>query len=143
MTYRFTDSVPYLLNRAGVALGEKFSERIAPYGVTLPMYRVLATLRQTGPKTLGDLSAAVSVELSTLSRLIGTMVKAGLVTRDRPPENARIVSIDITPPGEKLADDLMKIARHFELTMISDLTEGEVAQLKTMLRQIGLRVGTI
>lgn len=143
MTYRFNDSVPYLLNRAGTTLGEKFSTRIAPYGVTLPMYRVLATLRQTGPKTLGELSALVSVELSTLSRLIGTMSRAGLVTRDRPPENARIVSIDITPAGQTLAEQLMPIARHFELTLIADLTEDQVSLLKQILRQISARVETL
>ena len=140
MTYRFNDSVPYLLNRAGTTLGEKFSSRIAPYGVTLPMYRVLATLRQTGPKTLGELSALVSVELSTLSRLIGTMSRANLVTRDRPPENARIVSIDITPAGQVLAEELMPIAQHFEQTLIADLTAEQVVQLRQILRQLGARI---
>jgi DNA-binding MarR family transcriptional regulator len=143
MSYRFNDSVPYLLNRAGTSLGEKFSGRIASYGVTLPMYRVLATLRQTGPKTLGELSALVSVELSTLSRLIGTMSRAGLVTRDRPPENARIVSIEITIAGQALADELMPIARLFEQTLVADLTEDQISQLKQILRQLSARVETL
>jgi DNA-binding MarR family transcriptional regulator len=143
MSYRFNDSVPYLLNRAGTSLGEKFSGRIASYGVTLPMYRVLATLRQTGPKTLGELSALVSVELSTLSRLIGTMSRAGLVTRDRPPENARIVSIEITNAGQALADELMPIARLFEQTLVADLTEDQISQLKQILRQLSARVETL
>ncbi|MEE4014813.1 MarR family transcriptional regulator [Roseibium sp. FZY0029] len=140
MVYRFTDSVPYLLNRAGVALGERFTRRIASYGVTLPMYRVLAVLRQSGTKTLGDLSELVSVELSTLSRLISLMVKRGLVTRIRPPENARIVLIDVTPKGADLADELMQIAMHFEDTLISNLDKDQVDILKTLLCQINQQV---
>lgn len=140
MVYRFTDSVPYLLNRAGVALGERFTRRIASYGVTLPMYRVLAVLRQSGTKTLGDLSELVSVELSTLSRLISLMVKRGLVTRIRPPENARIVLIDVTPKGADLADELMQIAMHFEDTLISNLDKDQVDILKRLLCQINQQV---
>jgi len=42
--YRLSNSFPYLLNRVGVRMGELFSRRIASFGVTLPMYRVLAAL---------------------------------------------------------------------------------------------------
>lgn len=143
MVYRFTDSVPYLLNRAGVAVGERFTRRIASYGVTLPMYRVLAVLRQSGTKTLGELSELVSVELSTLSRLIGLLVKRGLVTRVRPPENARIVLIDVTAQGANLADELMQIAMHFEDTLISDLDKDQVKFLKALLRQLNQQVETL
>lgn len=143
MTYLITDSLPYLLNRAGVTLGETFSQRIAPWGVTLPMYRVLAILRQTGPKSLGELSALVSVELSTLSRMIGVMGKSDLVTRIRPPENGRVVSIEITDKGAVLADELMQIAMRFEQTMLAGLNEAEADALKALLRQIGKRIETL
>ena len=52
MPYRFTESVPYLLNRAGVSVAERFTRRLEDYAVTLPMYRVLAVLRQTGTSCL-------------------------------------------------------------------------------------------
>ena len=55
--YRLTNSFPYLLNRVGVQMGELFSRRIAGYGVTLPMYRVMAALWETGDQRLGDLAA--------------------------------------------------------------------------------------
>ena len=54
--YRLTNSFPYLLNRVGVQMGELFSRRIAGYGVTLPMYRVMAALWETGDQRLGDLA---------------------------------------------------------------------------------------
>ena len=42
--YRLSNSFPYLLNRVGVRIGELFSQRLKTYGMTLPMYRVLASL---------------------------------------------------------------------------------------------------
>ena len=55
--YRLSNSFPYLLNRVGVRMGELFSRRIAPFGVTLPMYRVMAALWETGDQRLSDLAA--------------------------------------------------------------------------------------
>ena len=67
MMYRLSDAFPYLLNRVGVRMGELFSRRLEPYGVTLPMYRVMATLWEKGNQRLGELSEVTSIELSTLS----------------------------------------------------------------------------
>ncbi|WJJ92860.1 hypothetical protein [Neopusillimonas aromaticivorans] len=56
MTYKFTSSFPYLLNRVGVKMGELFSVRLAELDLTLPMYRVMAVLRQEGLKAWATLA---------------------------------------------------------------------------------------
>ena len=73
MTYKLTTSMPYLVARLGVRMGSLFSRRLASYDLTLPMYRVLAALSEKPGQKLGELSAMTTVELSTMSRLIGTM----------------------------------------------------------------------
>ena len=78
--YRLSDSFPYLLNRVGVRMGELFSRRIASYGVTLPMYRVMAAFWENGDQRLGDLATVTTIEISTLSRLVGDMKRRGLVS---------------------------------------------------------------
>lgn len=143
MSYKFTDSIPYLLNRIGVRLGERFSARIAQYDVTLPMYRVLATLRQHGDQTLSELSEMVSVEMSTLSRLVGQLEKRGLLTRTRPEGNARIVRIDLTEDGVALAEKLLPIAAHFEQTAVGVLEPDEVEALKVKLRAINKNISEL
>src|ERR1700694_5802805 len=112
--YKLTDSVPYLLNRVGVRMGDLFSRRIASYGVTLPMYRVMAALSATPDPSLNDLALMTTIEISTLSRLIGTMEKMRLVSRSRLENNARTVAIALTEGGETLVAQLMPIAQHFE-----------------------------
>ncbi|MDO1582664.1 MarR family winged helix-turn-helix transcriptional regulator [Rhizobium oryzicola] len=143
MPYQFTDSVPYLLNWVGVRLGERFSLRLASYDITLPMYRVLATLRQHESKMLTELSEMVSVEISTLSRLVGVLVRRDLVTRVRPEDNARIVQIALTEKGAELADELMPIAAMFEKTAIEGLKPEEIKMFKTFLRHIGRNIGSL
>mgnify|MGYP003148649540 CR=1 FL=1 len=136
MTYEFTSSLPYLLNRVGVRMGELFSKELAEHGLTLPMYRVLAVLKQQGPLNLGDLSSYVTVELSTLSRLVTSMQKKGLVSRVRPEDNGRTVRITIAPEGELKAVALMPRAAHFENVGIGDMAPQEVGALKRTLVKI-------
>ena len=134
--YRLTDSFPYLLNRVGVRMGELFERRVEPYGVTLPMYRVLAALCETGDQRLGDLSAMTTVPMSTLSRLVGEMKRKGLVSRRRPEDNARTVAINLTAKGRAMAEDLMPIARNFEEVAVRDFTAGDVTRAKAILSTV-------
>lgn len=134
--YEFTDSFPYLLNRVGVRMGELFSRRIASYGITLPMYRVMAALGEVPNQRLNDLAAMTTVELSTLSRLIGTMEKMKLVLRSRLENNARTVAINLTEEGGRMLKELMPIARHFEQVAVSKLSPTALKTLKKTLSEI-------
>jgi MarR family transcriptional regulator, organic hydroperoxide resistance regulator len=141
--YRLSNSFPYLLNRVGVRMGELFSRRIAIYGITLPMYRVLAAIWETGDQRLSDLAAVTTTEISTLSRLVGEMKRKGLVTRSRLEDNGRTVAINLTSKGRLLAEELMPIAVHFEHVAVSGFSDEEVARLKIVLRDIYQSLGSI
>src|SRR5689334_3208066 len=134
--YRLTSAFPYLLNRVGVRMGELFSRRIAGYGVTLPMYRVMAALWETPDQRLGDLAALTSIEVSTMSRLIGTMNRKGLVSRTRLKDTARTVAINLTAKGKTLVAELIPIAMHYEEVAVRSFSAKEIAELKTTLTNI-------
>jgi DNA-binding MarR family transcriptional regulator len=134
--YRLTNSFPYLLNRVGVQMGELFSRRIAGYGVTLPMYRVMAALWETSDQRLGDLAVMTTIEISTLSRLVGEMKRRGLVTRARLKDNGRTVAINLTPKGRTLVEELIPIAIHFEEVAVRDFASKNISDLKTILAEI-------
>ena len=73
------------------------------HDVSLPMYRVLATLTRHDDQRLGDLATLADMEVSTLSRLIGAMQARRLVSRRRSGKDARAVRIRITDQGRALA----------------------------------------
>jgi MarR family transcriptional regulator, organic hydroperoxide resistance regulator len=141
--YRLTNALPYLLNRVGVRMGELFSRRIAGYGVTLPMYRVMAARWEKADQRLGDLAAMTSIEISTLSRLVGTMKRKGLVSRARLKDNARTVAINLTAKGKILVEELIPIAVHFEEVAVRGFPAKGVTDLKTTLVQIYLSLDSI
>src|SRR3981081_2166031 len=141
--YRLSNSFPYLLNRVGVRMGELFSRRISSFGVTLPMYRVLAALWENGDQRLSDLAAVTTPDISTLSRLVGEMKRKGLVTRSRLENNGRTVAINLTSKGKSLVEELMPIAVHFEDVAVSNFSESEISRLKVVFREIYERLGSI
>ena len=134
--YKLTTSFPYLLNRVGALMGELFSLKLEPYGVTLPMYRVLAALRERGDQRLSDLNQMTSIEISTLSRLVGNLKRKGLVTRTRPDTNARTVAINLTAKGRDLVDQLIPLAMHFEEVGVRSFGSAEIQGLKNALTNV-------
>ena len=74
-----------------------------------------------------------TVELSTMSRLIGTMAARGLVSRHRPPGNERTVQINLTERGVEMAELLRKEAEHYEEVAVSTLKPNEIDRLKRVL----------
>ena len=133
MTYRLMDSFAYLLNRAGTRSGELFSRRLLPYGITLTMYRVLAALGERNDQRLSDLASMTSIELSTLSRLVSTMMCRGMVFRERVDGDGRTVAISLTASGRDLVDELIPLATRHEQVGLQNLAPHVVAQLKRSL----------
>ena len=134
--YRLKTSMPYLLNRLGVRMGALFSQRIAPTGITLPMYRTLASLADEGNQTLTDLASVTSIELSTMSRLISALVAKGLVTRKRLPDDERTVRINLTGKGTELTTKLMREAQHYDAVLTAVLSPNAVETMKADVRRM-------
>ncbi len=134
--YKLTTSMPFLLARLGVRMGSLFSQRLAAYDLTLPMYRVLAALSERPGQKLGELSAMTTVELSTMSRMVGAMAARGLVSRHRQPDNERTVQIDLTERGAEMAALLRTEAEHYEEVAVSTLKASEIDRFKRTLTRI-------
>jgi MarR family transcriptional regulator, organic hydroperoxide resistance regulator len=133
--YRLSNSFPYLLNRVGVRIGELFSQRLEAYDVTLPMYRVMASLWERPDQRLSDLAEMTKIEVSTLSRLVGTLKRKGLLSRRRLQQNARAVAINLTARGRALTEELIPIAIHFADVAVRSRTPEEVEFIKRALAE--------
>src|ERR1700689_2024835 len=71
-------------------------------GVTYPQYLVLVVLWERGAQGVGELAAALQMDLGTLSPMLKRLEAKGLVTRRRQAEDERRVLVDLTPKGISL-----------------------------------------
>ncbi len=134
--YRLRRSLPYLFNRVGVRFGEVFETETRKLGLTVAMYRVLAVLAEQDEQSLGTLAEAVSTEISTLSRMIGTLVRKGMVARTRREDDARAVSIRLTEKGRAAALSLIPRAVRVEQCVERSVGTAALAKLRDQLDAI-------
>lgn len=128
--------LPYLINRAGVSLAGRFSTALRETGIALQDWRVLAALRERDGQRLTELAQRTSIEVSTLSRLVGGLETAGLVSRNRDTDDARAIAIRLTAKGEQVTARLTPAAQQLERAAVAGLSEAEIAQLKNLLERI-------
>jgi DNA-binding MarR family transcriptional regulator len=134
--YRFTTGFGYLVNKVGARIGDLFSRDLAPYGVTVLMYRVLAGLWEKGDQQLGELSVMTTIELSTLSRLVSALKRKGLVSRVRVQTDERSIRINLSAKGRALATEVMAVAARQEAVYVRTLGEDEMTVLKRSLATV-------
>jgi DNA-binding MarR family transcriptional regulator len=130
------DYLPYLINRVGFALVASFSRTIEPHGLSIDMWRVLAALSNNGGQRQVDLSSMTSIDVSTMSRLVTRMVRAGLVTRSRSEQSSREVLVALSPKGRALAVKLIPVANKLEHDASAGIPAKDLAVVKRWLRKM-------
>ena len=78
--------LPYLVNRVGTIIAEQFGgEALAPYRLSIAMWRVMAVLASKGGQRQIDLADLTSIDASTLSRLVTRLARSASCHEPAPP----------------------------------------------------------
>jgi DNA-binding MarR family transcriptional regulator len=129
--------LPYLVNRVGTIIADQYgTEALAPYGLSIAMWRVVVVLASKGGQRQIDLAGLTSIEVSTLSRIVTRLVRMGVVTRTRSASSTREVVVKLTAKGNAQVARLIPIAREYEADAIAGLRPEELAVLKRSLRRV-------
>ena len=129
--------LPYLVNRVGSIIADQFgAEALAPHGLSIAMWRVMAALASSGGQRQIDLADLTSIDASTLSRLVSRLMRTGIVTRTRSASSNREVIVRLSAKGQALVARLIRIALEYESEAISGLSAGDLAILKRSLRRM-------
>jgi DNA-binding MarR family transcriptional regulator len=131
------DYLPYLVNRVGNIIADQFGEEaLAPHGLSIAMWRVMAVLASTGGQRQIDLADLTSIDSSTLSRLVTRLVCLRLVTRTRSASSNREVAVKLSAKGGALVAQLIPIGLEFESAAIAGLAPEDLMTLKRCLRRM-------
>lgn len=134
--FELYDFTPFLVARVGALMPQSIGRSLEDAGITLQMWRVLMVVHFNGPLTLIDISRALGVKSSTLSRLVGRMIEKKLLTRRRSTRDARTVQISLRREGEKLFDRLWPEAAKIEEIVAERFSPADLQRLKDMLREV-------
>lgn len=118
---------------AGVALR---SVDVLEGAVSLPQLRVLAVLAHLGQVRSVRVATALSLEPSTVSRLVDRLVAAGHVTRIMDPSNRSAVILELTSSGRHLVAEVSAWRQAELRRLLMCLKPAERTALTTALRQL-------
>ena len=129
--------LPYLINRVGVALVERFThDALSGTHLTIGTWRLLVVMWNHDGIRQVDLARLTSIEVSTVSRLVTRLIRLGLVNRSRSTKSNREVTVRLTPKGKGLVASLVPIAVDLERTATRGVSKKDVAAIKRILRQM-------
>jgi len=114
----------HLLRRVRVADDESM-------GMTPARRSALSVLVFLGPQSLSDLAAAEQVTLPTMSKLVATMERDGLVRRERDLGDGRIVRLHATAKARRMAER----GRERRLEVLESLLGGASAREVEIVRE--------
>jgi DNA-binding MarR family transcriptional regulator len=136
MPFELNELLPYLVNRVAGATTQLFSRDIAQFGLSVPMWRVIAVLSEMGEQRLVDLSVTTSIDASTLSRLAEAMQANRLIAKVRSKQNRRELVLTIAPRGKELADLVAPVASAYETRLTDGLSAADLATTRNVLRHM-------
>lgn len=87
----------------------KYTPFLKELDLTYTQYIAMMVLWEEKELTVGDMGKKLFLDTGTLSPLLKSMEKKGYLTRTRSAEDERIVTICITPEGEKLKEKAVDI----------------------------------
>lgn len=82
---------------------------LEPLGLTHPQYLVMLALWGDEPLSVTELSRMLELDAATLSRLLKRLEAAGLVRRDRNPDDERSLAVGLTPQGRELRTQALQV----------------------------------
>ena len=134
---RFIDDyLLYLLARASHLISAEFHEQLRRRGISVPVWRVLASLVGSAGETVTGLAETCLLQQPTMTKLLDRMVRDGLVKRTQDTRDRRVVRVELTTRGEVIAAELVQAARHHEAEVLARHPEAEAMAVKSLLRAI-------
>lgn len=124
-------------------LERRISEVLAPKGLSLWGFDVLATLRRQGEPfrmTPTELSRAAMLTSGAMTNRLDRLEEAGLVRREHNPEDRRGVFVVLTERGRVLVDEAVALRFEEASDAVAGLEPGEREALAALLRRLLLAV---
>ncbi|MEY9213260.1 MarR family winged helix-turn-helix transcriptional regulator [Thermobifida halotolerans] len=107
---------------------------LAPLGLTHPQYLVMLALWQSAPLSVKELAGLLELDSATLSPLLKRLEAAGLVRRERDPEDERRLVVTLTPAGRELREQAREVPER--MMRLLDMDADELRRLNAVLGRL-------
>lgn len=138
----------HLLRLASVAKASVSREYLDPAGLSVPEWRLLATVANFSPLPFSDITAMTTMDKGQVSRTLRSAQGKGLVTTELVPTDRRAaaeglasssisrVVVSITPAGRELYSKVMPVAQRYQAGLIGLMNADERRVMLDVLQRV-------
>lgn len=138
MSFDLAAFLPYQLAVASSRVSKAFAERYrAEFGLSIPEWRVLAHLAQSGSVSVREIHARVDMDKSKVSRAAASLEAAGLIEKRENPDDRRLLDMRLTASGRALITRIVPIADAYQAEVVAKMAEDAPAFRVALLKLIG------
>jgi DNA-binding MarR family transcriptional regulator len=138
MSFDLAAFLPYQLAVASSRVSKGFADRYrAEFGLSIPEWRVLAHLAQSGSVSVREIHARVDMDKSKVSRAAARLETAGLIEKRENLEDRRLLDMRLTDTGRALIARIVPIADAYQAEVLAKLTDGAAEFRAALLKLIG------
>ena len=130
------DHIYYLFTQIVGRRNRLIAEKLKPFGVTVPKWRVLAVLSARPAATMSQLADFTTIERTTLTRTLDQMVRGKLVERRANPRDGRSVRLHLTAKGARIFGRVLPLVIEENENSTHGIGPCNLAQFRTTLDRI-------
>lgn len=126
----------HLLHRVRQVAGDLFQAEMAGIDLTARQYVVLVTAASKDGLSQQDIIDRTGIDRSTVSQVVHTLTRKGLLARRRTKEDARAYAITLTPRGHDVLKVSEPIVGRIDASLVGTLPPARATAFLEALRTI-------
>jgi DNA-binding MarR family transcriptional regulator len=135
-TYRVEDSVGWLVTRVRSSIFAAVDRELAGSGISAAQAGILLYLAHGRGDRVADIARDYSYDTGAATRMVARLAAKRLLRRVPDAEDGRVVRLELTAGGRKLAAELPAVAAKVLNQHLRGFTRAELGQLKALLRRM-------
>lgn len=124
----------FLVHRLDQEIGARYRPLLTELGLTYPQYLAMLALWERRELGVGELCSMLALDTGTVSPLVKRLESAGLVERERRPDDERAVTVRLTKEGAALERKARAVPKALASCLLAE--EGDYAEMRAMLEKM-------
>ncbi|MEO6042038.1 MAG: MarR family winged helix-turn-helix transcriptional regulator [Croceibacterium sp.] len=129
--------LPYQLSVASNAVSGRIAlEYRQRFGLSIPEWRVMAVLGDSGPRTQRELTRLTLMDKVAVNRACKVLEERGLVAREPNAQDGRSHLLQLTASGLAMRGQIMPLALEMERRLFAGFAADELARFRDVLARV-------
>ena len=134
---RLAEFLPYRLSVTSNAVSQRIAQEYRNrWGLSVPEWRVMAVLGDSGPHTQRELTSMTIMDKVAVNRACKVLEDRGLAVRRPNAQDGRSHLLELTESGTRMHDEIMPLALEMERRLFARFTPEEVAHFRHLLDRV-------